>query len=74
MRDLILKGPWTDDPSRKEYVDHIIDSTVAFVINMFPTSNPGRLDVLAKMYAVLFMHDGRFVHWLRMSLTAYRFG
>jgi hypothetical protein len=61
LRDDFPRGPWTYRPQLIEYVDDVVDSTVSFVANVFPTCHPHRLRMLAKMYAVLLMHEGRFV-------------
>lgn len=59
MRDTYPQDPWAEHgPS--EYVDRVVDSAISFVVNVFPTCNPTRLKILARIYALVFMHDGRF--------------
>lgn len=60
MSQMISKELVEEEPWRAEYIQELVDAAVDFVINVFPTASPSRLIILAKVYGVLFMHDGRF--------------
>ncbi|RJE20595.1 hypothetical protein PHISCL_07058 [Aspergillus sclerotialis] len=57
MRDTYPQDPWGEHGTASEYVDRVVDSAISFVVNVFPTCNPTRLKILARMYALVFMHD-----------------
>ena len=68
MRDTYPQDPWTEQQTTTEYIDRVVDSTISFVVNVFPTCNPTRLKILARMYALVFMHDGKFVIVMQSAL------
>lgn len=59
IRETFFRDERVDHRRPREYAEHVVDSAMSFVANVFPTSLPKRLNMLARMYAVVFMHDGR---------------